>query len=749
MEWDLYLDESGAFQTDGAHTLIGGFLLPHDEGSREALFDRWCKEIRSDIISSGIYSEEELRRGDEIHRKNSKTSSNSGERFYVFGHCRETPSSASRWKAQRLVLDRFTKKIEAAGGRIVVFDNPDGIYRIDSNTTFMTVFANGFMKLYNALKASSGEGTVININAASRKNITRAKEGDRIGISPLGGNGPVLDKGLYLNQIRNLIFLHGGHSLLGLHSFESSLRSFRIIDDIKNAKGEKRPHPATFICDYICNSLYVSHDHTEFRSYFEKEKAYIFDVFEEKVIWADFDTEYKEQNHEWGAMLIDLISSDFPVERTHEFFDRLNASGYDQSLCVKAVVDHLYSFVQIRDSIDEMIDRIRKTIEKCRPMHANAYAELKANMLIFLSALYTHKGDSDAVTEAEIDFKSSITDIREIAKRDELITLFLNRQIVSYTDLFEYQRAEKCFRILKAFRKKQSEVSDDLLLDFAEISSLEAMPESICTQLGRSTGSYIQLKTKQIRLKGLNDDIALDSDTIAEGLNCFEDPADISRYHQNMSDYYTETGEYDKAMGHLCLSLNIEYSKNFEDSAGKILDITGNYGEKASIFAYLHYVYMMHRCIRTGDRRGKAMLALILRETPSADRLEHLKTDEHPQCVILWHLAACLATEEKYRPLSKELFDLSYELTGNDRSKGSIFGIIALGVKAEQTACGLSSMQPGKEEKWVEEATRTDAKLIKYTGCAAFEDILHNVLARFEHTDDPQRYYAVADSIPY
>lgn len=765
MEWDLYLDESGKFEQQGERTLIGGVLLPRRDKDNMRLLAEWRDDIRSRIAESGIYTGEDLLRGDSLHDLNTiKKSRNlqpqqideyerlEASKHYIFDHCSEN-KSPDRWKVQPWVLSQYIAKLKEAGGAIVVFDNPGGVYRIDSNTTYMTIFANGLVRLYADLKRRNPQEYIyLYTHAASRVNVTWKYEVTKHRVSPVAGAPYVpLEKELYINQVKNCVFLNGGYDLLELEAFNRSLESFDIMSNEKKA-GKTVSHPATVICDYVCNSRYVSDAHPEFKAFYTGENAYCYNVFDGALSSPDFSEDLDAQNHDWGRQLKTLVSWQFPKERTRSFFARLKREkNYDQMLCVRSLSDYLKPFVINRENMPEWVERIKMIIQRCKPMEAEAYANLKANMLLYLNTLYTHMGRLKEVQNTVRDFTQCAAKIREITLREELFVMFLNRQIVNHTDLFQFDKAAEFFDVQEKYMEKRLVCGDDFLLDCAEITGQETIPDTMCEQYGRSIGSYVQLLTKKLRTASGEERTGIEQEAVKitpKVCSHFWKNHDISRGHQNLCGLYAENGDYDKALKELCLSMSLSVQGSFKEKAAILLKETGHYG-KGDVFAYFHYVYLMHRCIRSGDERGGIMLDCILSETPTAARLAPLKQARYPQNAILWHLAASLANRKNAPSQARELFETSKEMLAA-QNNNPIFRTIGIAVASEEIACGLDGLLSVKGKNWEEEAKIFLRKVYPSYAANASVNPFTDVMKRAKRKPlDPGFYYAIADTIPY
>ena len=764
-EYDIYLDESGSFEKKGEHTLIGGVLIPHDQAPSFDEFRNWEREIRSALPDLGVYTQADLAAGDEWHdlflrsRSRGGLSKSESERFnelgntkrYIFDHCSKNPSSSDRWKAQAWVLKEYLKKLSSIGGFPVVFDNLDGIYYIDSNTTFMSIFASGIVKLYDSLmKQYPADEITLYIHAASRLNITKKNEPGQYEVSPLAGKEANLERSLYINQISNYVLLNGGFELLGLNGFIKSMNSFDILQDI-TVGGKPAPHPATVICDYICNCTWTDSSR---RKYVDTMKGYGLHyilAFGQNPDLSESKIAMMAQDHDWITFLKLLVSRNFPPKETEEFFIRMGQDRYDQQLCVNGLVNYLYSFVDNRETMALWINRLDMIMDSCKQFKPEAYLSLKANMLVYKHSLQTHLGQD--VSETQAAFADCVSQIDSVEKRDDLLILYCNRQIVTETDCFEFEKGHEWFEAVRHYFVNQLKNSDELMTWFSLLSDREeASGKSI--QYGKNLGSYIQLLTKEYRIAD-PDRKAVLKEQAEEAIElAFEHLSKKdSRANQNACDFYTESGDYELAMEHLALSFaGKSVGTDFETRASAVLDECGCFGDLAGFggrFAYLHYVSMMHRCFRTKDPHAEALLNLILAKPVTMDsfnHLIHLTGEPYPDAVIIRHLAASFAHVQGKRTIAQHLFDSAIRMLTN---RGELFRTICMSVQAEMLALGLEQKLPGEQKDWQKKVDH----YFKKTFPDYVQSVKHNpfpaIPEGFESFSQLEFLYRLADTVAY
>jgi len=711
--FELYLDESGSFVRQGEHTLIGGVLIPHKRNPSAKTFRAWEKEIRSAISESGVYDQQDLAAGDEWHdlyiRSGRKPglSAKDSQRFaelektkrYVFAHCRENERTPARWIAQGWVLREYLKRVNEIEGVPVIFDNPEGVYYIDSNTTFMSIFAGGVVKLYDGLmKRFPKEEIILNIHAASRLNVTRKFEKEQYDISPLAGEEANLERSLYINQISNYVFLNGGYELLGLDGFKKSMESFDILQDTFEG-GKQLPNPSTVICDYICNCVWAD---TPLRNYTEIMKEYgllQIQAFGENPDLTESRIDRMIQDHDWLSFLKNLISRGFPEKETEQFFTMMKQDRYDQQLCVNGLVDFLFSVVNNPETMPLWISRLDQIMERCKAFSPESYESLKASLLIYKQSLQTYLGRDS--TETQRAFAQYVRQIQPVEKRDHLLLQYCNRRMATETDCFHYDQAREWFGIVRHYTENQLKNSEELINRFpAPGGGEEASAQS--AQYGKALSSYIQMLTKEYRNASPDRKTELRKQADEAIRLVFAHlPGKDFRAHQHICDFYAETGDYDTAMKHLALSIAEDGEGNtFESRAAAVLEKCGRLGELVKR-AYLRYVSMMHRCFRSGDPHGETMLRLILAGPVGMDDLKHLVGNPYPDAVILWHLAGSLAQLPEEGKTTQRLFDCAVRALMN---RGELFRTISMAVRAEMLALGLEQKIPENQTSWPERA---------------------------------------------
>ena len=758
--FDLFLDESGSFTKKGEHTLVGGVLIPHEMNPSSEMFRKWEADIRSGISSSGVYDPRDLAAGDEWHdlfvksrRKNGLSGAESlrfseleQSKRYVFAHCSENPAAADRWKAQGWVLDEFLKRLSGVQGIPVLFDNPNGVYHIDSNTTFMSVFASGVVRLYDHLMETyPNDGIVLYIHAASRANITRKLETDQYDVSPLAGKEANLERSLYLNQIRNFVFLNGGFELLDLDAFGKSLDSFEIIEDLVIG-GKPVPNPSTVICDYICNCALT---HTAARKYLQSMKAcglLHIQAFGRAPDLSEGRIARMVQDHDWLSFLKTLISREFPDRETEEFFAGMNRDRYDQRNCVDGLVPYLRPFVENRETMPLWLRLLDLILSRCSGFAPAARLSLQANLLIYKHSLLTHLGRD--VTETQQAFADCVQQIRSVEQRDLLLLLFCNRQIVTETDCFNYSKGREWFEAVRQYSEKQLKNSDELMTWFALLCDRKEA-RGCSEQYGKALGSYIQLLTKEYRpaaperkaeiKKEAEACIALVSDQL---------PENDSRASQNACDFHAETGDYDLSMD--CLARSVgedrgEAGESFASQARAVISRCGRFGEY-NRFAYLHYVSLMHRCFIHHDPRGEILLGIIADKPFAMDQVNHLVGDPYPDAAILRHLAASLAYSQGMRALAQKLFECSAAALVN---RGDLFHTLSVSVRAEMIALGLEEKLPGDRKDWQKKAeaflTKSFPNYLRSVKYHPFPAVPENL----PQADYAKVLYQLADSVVY
>ena len=712
MEWELFVDESGSFNP-GEHCLVGGFLCPAGR-MNEQVAASWNYDIQQDP-----YIKEAL------------------EAFgnWKFDHCcenqcRTNAKKRNRGVLQTRVIETFSKKLEAIGGKLVLFDHPSGTANVDNTTTFLSVLAKGLMMLYYDLQADT---TSLKVHFASRRNNTRQDDHEALLVSPTRVRKEgITDAGVilpiqYANQISNLAFLQGGQALLNDKVFGDMIKTIDIITDtykqvdydapfklidgkyehVKNGGNyDKFPNALTIPCDYICNTFFKG---TEKPSTFgdeEQAKASLHGLYSpEHCRYYSIDRPLQQlsldhlmQKADVGVQLVTLITKHCCEPFAKKVFETMNHCSLSaQKAAVDYVNNSVYEQVKNQVNMTQLVKLLDEAIPAANAItNADIQNYFVANLLLFQHSLYTHLGDQDCVKKTFQKAHETIEKLSDDSLHDTLLDMIDNRHIVDLTDLFDYTEALKQFDTIKKYWDNRIAASRRVFPSYPAY--------------GRAIGSYLQLLRHVIHT--LDDDMEkeLYYDDALEKFKDYlqhigNDPKEIARGYQTMCDIESEVGHFEQAMKHLyhaaMLSLGEEAAEQehpTSEAIGQaILKSSANDGTRDP-YMLQHFVRLIAAMYEAGKSVEAELLSEPLFRFMSIDMGNSVHSP-HPRTQIQWKAASLLAnkpgTTAEERQLSKQLFDAA----SNDMEKQGtvIFEAIAVGVRAEQAMHILLKHIPGNE----------------------------------------------------
>ena len=638
-----------------------------------------------------------------------------------YDHCRDNTFSTKRKKQirgslQADIVEVYRSHICALGGRIIIFDNPKGLYNADNTTNFLTVLAKGLMMLFFEIQETT---TSINLYFASRRNNTQKDHPEQISISPTRVQTPGLkDDGVilpvqYRSQIRNLAFLQGGQWLLENKVFSEMISNIKIIDDLHvnldaNGHYEKKSNPLTVPCDYICNTYItadgLSMEHQQRVSeIYHSEGVLVYRTDRPVQVGITGLPSWKDDQNN-GTELLSLMSMDFPEPATSKFFKSFNdATEETQRTIINYIVRALYEKVDNQKAMPLMCARLEHSIDEAENIKNKSIRnEFVANLQLYLKSLYTHLGMQNMVIEITDRFKNVLNEIEDDSIRDELIDIADNRHLVDLTDSFNYEIASREFSTIETFWKT------NIATRQKRLPSDSATPKY--PTYGKTIGSFLQILRHMIH-SSTGEDRELyyieAQELYGPGRDHLIKDVDISRFHQTCCDIESEMQNYAQAFKHLYYAANIfddpDVEKNEdialdEVTAKSILSKAGFDGQK-NPYLLQHYVRLLATYYNSpvDDINVEQFVAPLLPYI-SVDFGSLINTP-HPKTQIQWKTASFLANRristEGERRISNKLFDtaaknlISYETP--------IFAAIAAGVRAEQFYHILKHNIPGNQ----------------------------------------------------
>lgn len=683
MNWDLYVDESGNFAKD-LRCLVGGFIVPEGSVTKE-LVEEWKSQIMAIPEINEMIQD--------VH--------------WFYDHCKVNTYSTKRKQRVRseiqyLVVKEYMDRIKKLGGKLVIFDNPSGIYNTDNTTNFLTILAKGLMALYYDWPEKN---PVIRLHFASRMNVTYCKEKDDLPTSPTRVIEPELEDDVviipsqYVAQIRNLAFLQAGQTLLENETFSAMLDGIDILKDTfytdEEGKKQQIANPLTIPCDYICNTLIKADSYSDeyqnrIKKLYRQTDTLIYNT-DRPLSHAPQELLNWESDGNNGRILMRLISTNFPEPATSRFLRFFNAATvHEQKTDIAFVIKALYSKVARQETMEELAERLGRAIRICDQMeNEQIRLELVANLLLYQESLYTHLGNQKQVSLLQTQFKDAIDKIEDDTVRDELIDISDNRRLVNLTDKFDYDTATSEFENIERYWNQAIEARQR-----RHRTATESPKYPI---FGKTIGSYLQVLRHEIHQAAPEDKELYYSeakDRFQQARDHLIDNEDISRFHQTACDIEAEMGHYQAAYNHLFLAATIEQRDNdgltddvpiSSQSANDILKVSGYGGEKYP-FLLQHYVRLLSLMYMSDSASKDA--ETILQPLISHINIQYGEEirNPHPRTQIQWKTASALAfranSSEKQHQLSAILF--SKAVSALKQEKQAVFMAIAVGVLAEE-----------------------------------------------------------------
>ena len=566
MAWDLFVDESGSFEThvqtnNGLrieHNLIGGFLLPHGLfRNAEAL--NWFQEVKRQTVQKlevGLL--ESINR---FHPWFTKDGSLHEE--FDFTHAcnnqfvKATESQDAKQfndvirDAQLLMLDGYRRLITENEGFLVVFDEPTGTDFGGNLANYLTILGKGIVILYAKLQQLTGElEPELYLHIAMRPNKEKdenrnLKETDVVVLR--GPNPKRIGLPQYQTSIKQMAMALADDGLRRLESFNALFNDPSRIVIEEDGQGA-----ITIPCDFICNSFYRGSNNkrwknTEaFTSAYFGERSVLIPVVEVNAIKVDEFAELRAYRS-YFTMFMRIERLGFQSESVRLFFEAFNeADNRDQLAFVKNIEEELRQPVARSAGQGTMHELIARIEAMLRVFTERAVTDstilnlLRSNLYLYEKALYIHLGLGDDTLRTEQLFLEAIKRVPRSAEKERLILMNRNQNIVAFTDQFRYGDAEKQFGELSFLHEYRLEASS--LLYEGEDGGNE--------EYGKVIGSYLLLQRYRLCVSSpeYRDSCAVKlRDWCENALKQFSQPDDLCRCWLNICGIETELGDFNAA----------------------------------------------------------------------------------------------------------------------------------------------------------------------------------------------------------
>ena len=715
MVYHLYVDESGKFSNlETVVNVVGGMLTSGDE-------------------NKNLMAQEWNRKAQETGRKTPGVSPADLASF-DFDHCTENKGPA-RWNIQKNMLGCYLENMKEIGARPVFFYAGHDFLDVDSTTTYISILTKGLIQLFNQLRSERpGDEIKLYAHIAIREhttmtNITRVEQretdADRRNLSQVDikkrireyialltsptsraiAAHDVEEHNIQIEQYRRAIghaaYLCASEDVFRSRDFKDMMKNMEILEnrfvkltgDAKGAKTKRIENSWTVVCDCLCNSFY--HCHTGRYAYEE-----LFGNVNAIQIQADLSSAALEQEdivesyrNAYASRFIRLMHLSFPKAETEEWMKRFNqAQPMHQRTFLNELVSYFDALTYYHVDDQEVLDTIRNTLAASEGIQDESVRnELQANLHVFHYAIHTHLAMAKDISADIRLFHEKIQHVKNKDAVAALMPVFLNRNIVLYTDRFEHQMAEDTFKKLEKYWKVTLEARQLLTGNEQEFDE----------EYGKELGSYLQLIRHMLRVETdgeMRDLMYMDAEErFHQALLNLPQAADQSRIYQSMSGIEQEMGHWDAA-----LHLLFRASGTDEDGTNGMEMLWKKIGlpEYSEPFLFVMLLRLVDCMILAGEEKGKELLQQIqerLKEAfPFIGKTRYVEDPAfadgirsiHPRTQVLWRLGSAIAAAgpdgwpQGKRLLESALEQLSASVPGTFRA-------IAVAVAAELAAWSL------------------------------------------------------------
>lgn len=587
--YHLYLDESGQFNEQANHSsasIIAGFLT-----------EKNCTEARAlELLNVTKNSSEDF---STINVNNFHAMKITNRALYEF---------------ITLLLENMSKK----NYRLVVFKNDKSYTSVNSDVTYLNVFAEGIVNLLEYLLAQTPDEIVLNVHYASRLNVA---ERNRNGIYRS------LNENFYLERIEERI---DWRMLRFKHSEQA-----RITKNFFSAKADK--FAPLMLADAVCYALRggLNNFTAAQKSRIKNLPTLKFQLTEESL-WREIKNALIEDRIGEAVYLWHVRGTSTLIEDYGEFFKktvakRLQEMGNERRKFQYDTLAQLIGNLVSRREF-EAVKNLVEALDK------NFFPLLEANNLeaqeIFFDTHFqrltvaTHEGNT-LDEQREIELCQNI--LPKLPATCEMLDYFLKyklRETEYLKNIYDFEGA-----IAELDRLEKILLNTLELLKM--IDELESFAKNIrSTTLGKVIGSRmaakIYLSTEKpelIRSAREDSDMAIEQ---------FTSEGDKFRQFQMRSMLETRAKNFQESLSWLAKAFNVNENTTPDKVLAAIKKSAGNKN-----FGLLHFANLMTAAMMAGRTLGREMFAAWINQNP-----EEILTDKtYPVPVILWCSGKCRALQ--------------------------------------------------------------------------------------------------------
>ena len=593
----LYLDESGDFrETKGYPSIVAGYLL-EDQG----LADKAAQEL--------------------MVRVKTKEAAFSAVPLQNFHGMKLTSVPGS----PAYIVALLEALVQGKHARIVVFQNQEKNVIVNSDRTYLNVFASGILALLQTLLEVSKkdpEGFQLNILYAQRV--------DTVFYDEYGHPVPIGTEEYQL-RIRERIELL-------LAKLPSADRNRLHLGAFKRAKATA--DASLMIADAICFALGCD------RRSFSKGEREAVDalmpltyVVPEKEAWERIK-ECFLQNRTADAILLwyGLFADEIP-DRKQAFESLLThyyegADTFERSITEQIISQYMLQLTNRRsfDSANKLMAALQKGFFPLMDSHGIALDKMKFDLHFHRLTTATHEGNTH-ISQQEMNACRKLLPC--LPKTYESLGYYMKYKLREIEHLKNIYAFSEALELLG----KQRDCLENILGVLEDVGDLGAYQKGVTSDtLGKIYGSMMQIRTFLARRDATQ--IPRARMDFESSVAQFSSEAQKRREYQYRSALETIAGIYDNALTYLARAVNCDVVA----PAPILTAILPTTNAGAQIFALAAYANLMDQALRNGHPLGQQLYDAWQSKNGEVNTLfPKEKHDEYPRTLILWHFGAACA----------------------------------------------------------------------------------------------------------
>ncbi|MBQ3763008.1 MAG: DUF3800 domain-containing protein [Clostridia bacterium] len=609
-QFDLYLDESGNFDSDDFSknrnpSLVGGVLCPTPVMTPSTI----NRLIDHTIHANKAYDK---------------------ERF--FG-----------------IIDSLLN----LGGRIVIFENNERVHILDADTTYLNIITEGLTKLLRDLHNEMPQANIrINILIATRQNSAERDKGNLIRI--------MSDE--YLKRIEEKMYVALGRNKIDHVTFEISydnaLKNKRLMfaDIICNtwltrkARVRFTEEDREWILAHFANSI-------RYEIYEDQDAAYLRRLISENRIGEAIAQLCAHQKMTRALLdvkeiILNRIISEYAKDRELYFsYISLKIGQFNRRRDFDAGIKFAEQYeTQILLHLLEQKDTHAST----------AYWMFDTDF--YLLTMYDHLGNADKCTEYADRCNNNISAVNRSWEHIDYYFNFRIRELNRKIGRFEFEDV-----------LKESEPLIDQLQSAKELFAMidpEAENSAALRSdlLGKVYGVRLEAYINLLYDKPEYYDKALETSDLA--IAEFSKLYDIKRQYQYRCLLYVTAEKVEEALEALLQSYDLEYAEGvFNQFIDKVFAVD----TKSDAFALFHFTNVMLLMKQKKDSHAEDMMVALMTSRRFSTEAANPIEDDYPWNLILWNLGRYWRFDSNSKKAAEEYISRALSLTVKHTSEKTMY----------------------------------------------------------------------------